>query len=126
MIRSKRITISKLRAWLMPQPVLTNGRYRFRLITEIPQKRSPVIDEVKEYVREAHEDARNRLRGVLSPTLSPFTPNGADPADGYPEELAESDLMGYFGEVMAGLIAEHEDVHGFSGWKIPAFLFRFH
>jgi hypothetical protein len=35
-------------------------------------------------------------------------------------------LQGYFGEVFAGLVAEHYSPFNVDGWVVPAFLFRFH
>jgi hypothetical protein len=35
-------------------------------------------------------------------------------------------LKGYFGEIFAAIIAEHFEPFGEGGWKVPAFLFRFH
>lgn len=127
MIRFRKIRPEALGAWLSENlNRSTDGRYALRALEEQQPGRAGVWDELSGYVQEAHEDARRKLRKALAPTLSPFTAPPADPATGYPQDFHVSTLMGYLGEVMAGLIAEHRDVHGKADWKVPAFLFRFH
>jgi hypothetical protein len=127
MIRHRRIRPENLNAWLKESLTRSpDGRYTHRLLQEELVGRESVWDELASCVQEAHEDGRLKLRKALEPTLSPFTCPMVDPAAGYPQDLHERTLMGYFGEVMAGLIAEHKDMHGHEPWRIPAFLFRFH
>ena len=45
---------------------------------------------------------------------------------GYPHELPQVTLQGYFGEVMAGWFAESHTPCGLLGWVVPAHLFRYH
>lgn len=126
MIRFRRIRPATLDAWLRDTlRHSVNGLYGHRELDEQPTARATVWPELHGYVQEAHEDARRKLRRALAPTLAPFT-GLPDPASGYPQDLHVSTLMGYLGEVIAGLIAEHKDVHGHSPWIVPAFLFRFH
>ena len=96
-------------------------------VAENRKQRDEVLEDLKSYVYAAHEDARRRLRRLAGITLDPLgvTPTN-DPAEGYPERLHIQTLKGYFGEVFAGLIAETLSPFGESGWKVPAFLFRFH
>ena len=101
-------------------------RYRHRLLKEKQGYRHDVFDELKELVQNAHEDARRYLRKPVDISLDPLRElSSSDPAKGYPELLDIKDLKGYFGEIFAGLIAEHFSPFGHS-WTVPAFLFRFH
>lgn len=127
MLRSRRIQPQNMSAWLNESLARTpDGRYAHRLLMEELSGRSIVWEELTACIQEAHEDARRKLRKALEPTLSPFTGPVIDPMEGYPQDLNEQTLMGYFGEVMAGLIAEHKDVLGQTDWRVPVFLFRFH
>src|SRR5258708_261576 len=102
-------------------------KYRHRLFSERPHKRDEIFGELTSYVQNAHEDARKRLRKLVENTLDPFGPSSSfDPAKGYPELFHMQTLKGYFGEVFAGLIAEHFSPFNEDGWKVPAFLFRYH
>ncbi len=102
-------------------------RYRHRLITEYPNKRNEILEELTTYVQNAHEDARLRLRKIADNSLDPFgLPAPFDPAEGYPELFHIRTLKGYFGEIFAGLIAEYLSPFDESNWKVPAFLFRYH
>jgi hypothetical protein len=127
MIRFRKIRASTFDAWMAERLIRSpDGRYALRALDEQHPGRAGVWDELSGYVQEAHDDARRKLRKALAPTLSPFLGQPIDPASGYPQDLHVSTLMGYLGEVMAGLIAEHKDVHGAGAWMIPAFFFRFH
>lgn len=126
MIRTRRVAVDRLARWLGEThagPAST--AYRLRVLTENLPHRPPILPELLAYVEEAHEDTKRKLRRVLAPSLSPFL-SPPDPALGYPRDLHESSLMGYFGEVLAGLLLEHMTVHGHNSWRVPAFLFRFH
>lgn len=80
-----------------------------------------------DYVQKAHEDTRNHLRKLANISLDPLGDiTLVDPAMGYPELLPLQTLKGYFGEVFAGLVAEHFSPMGIKQWRVPAFLFRFH
>ncbi len=101
-------------------------RYRHRLIKLVKNKRSELISELKIYVQKAHQDAQEFLRKAgesLDPLGETVTVNLIQ---GYPDELPLQTLKGYFGEVIAGLIAEHYAPFDIDTWKVPAFLFRFH
>ncbi len=127
MIRSRRIDPAALDRWLAENLSGKLGAsYVHRLLEERKTARGSVWDGLSGYVEEAHEDARRNLRAALGPTLAPFAKPEDDPAFGYPGDLHHSTLMGYFGEVLAGLVAEHKTLHGKRAWAVPAFLFRFH
>jgi hypothetical protein len=127
MLRSRRIQPANLATWLKETISRTrDGRYAHRLLLEQPASRDIVTVELSACIQEAHDDARRRLREALEPTLSPFATRTVDPTAGYPEDLHVDTLMGYFGEILAGVIAEQKDVHGERSWRVPVFLFRFH
>lgn len=122
----------KLRAWLRPQTSQSaDGRYWHAVLKEDLSQRGEILDQLRSYVSAAHEDARRRLRRLVEcPSLDPIGSSASpdpqsDPAAGYPELLDMIMLKGYFGEVMAGIIAEQMCPLGHN-WEVPAFLFRFH
>src|SRR5258708_27178695 len=122
------ITQSKL------SPLLSNfveesadKRYRHCVIKIYANKLDEFTAELTLYVQKAHEDAKQHLRKPLGISLDPLgAPIEVDPAEGYPQLFDMRTLKGYFGEVFAGLIAEHCAPFGEKTWKVPAFLFRFH
>jgi hypothetical protein len=120
---------SPYRTWL--QNTLTVGTaprsYRHRLLKEDQAKRKDAFDHLAKYVFQAHEDARRHLRSLASSPLDPFGASSSfDPASGYPQRLHIHTLQGYFGEILAGLVAQHFSPCDDSAWEVPAFLFRFH
>lgn len=128
MVRSKKIDIPKLQAWLKAQSVTNPAapKYYLHLLRADAAAFDQIEANLKEYIQEAHEDARRRLRDSLADDLSPFTGSTPDPAENYPAMLHEITLKGYWGEILAGLLVEHLGAHGKSGWCIPAYLFRHH
>jgi hypothetical protein len=101
-------------------------RYRHRLIKLVKNKRNELISELKTYIQKAHQDAKDCLR-KSSVSLDPLGDTETDYLiQGYPEELPIPTSRGYFGEVFAGLIAEHYAPFDIDTWKVPVFLFRFH
>lgn len=121
------ITQSKFSHWLQDTVSETrNKRYRHRLLTEYPNTRDEILEMLTAYVQNAHDDARRRLRKLAPNSLDPLGLPSFDPAKGYPELFHMNTLKGYFGEVFAGLIAEYFSPFGEDGWKVPAFLFRYH
>lgn len=105
----------------------TSGRYEHALITEVDGTRSKMLPCLRTLFSNAHDDARRRLRRLAYGSLDPLAgyPQG-DPADGYPERLHPLTLKGYFGEVLAGIIAANTACFGNTDWEVPAYLFRFH
>jgi hypothetical protein len=127
MIRSRRITSALLDKWLLAQPIPSTGTsYRLRVWREDHATLPDIVQELREYVDEALDDARRRLRRGFEDDLSPFTDSPSDPAANYPALLHKITLFGYFGETLAVLAVEHWGAHGYTDWKVPAFLFRFH
>jgi hypothetical protein len=118
----------KLSCWLLNSVNESDDeRYRHRLLEENISQRCEILENLKIYVQAAHEDARRRLRKLAGISLDPLGSTAVnDPAEGYPERLHIRTLKGYFGEVFAGIIAENFSPFEQDGWKVPAFLFRFH
>jgi hypothetical protein len=114
--------------WLQgPLTVNERRKYRHRQLEEKAAFRAKILPQLKRIVYEAHEDARRRLRKIEDISLDRSgIPTGQDPAEGYPEWLPMSTLMGYFGEILAGLVCENYDPLEEMHWKVPAHLFRFH
>jgi hypothetical protein len=127
MIRSRRLTISLLNAWLI-QHALPNphARYRLRLWREDRAGLAALRTELLAYFEEAFDDARRRIRDGFEDDLSPFNDPARDPAANYPALLNRVTLQGYFGETLAVLAVEHWGAHGRTDWVVPAFLFRLH
>ncbi len=105
----------------------TGGRYEHALAQENGHNRSSILPQLKVLISDAHEDARRRLRKLASGPLDPLNePTAKDPAEGYPERLHIQTLKGYFGETIAGAVAENLHPFGMKDWTVPAYLFRFH
>jgi hypothetical protein len=119
---------NKVSQWLSSSVQESLSRkYRHQLIIENLDNRPEILLELKDYIQNAHEDARRRLRKLAENTLDPLgETDGYDPAQGYPETLHRLTLQGYMGEVFAAIIAEYFSPFAISAWKVPAFLFRFH
>jgi len=67
-----------------------------------------VWDELFAYINHAHEGARQALRAPLEDSLHPLDHDtNVDPAFGYPHKLGGAALQGFFGEIIAGIIAEN-------------------
>jgi hypothetical protein len=114
-------------AWLKGALTSNDGIYRHRHLDEEITLRPEILPHLKQIVNEAHEDARKRLRDIEGVSLDPLEiPTGQDPAEGYPERLPTTTLMGYFGEILAGIICENFAPLEETRWKVPAHLFRFH
>jgi hypothetical protein len=104
-----------------------DGKYEHVLGREDGNDRTEIIPILKAVIAAAHEDACNKLRALAGPSLDPLgTTDARDPAEGYPHTLHMQSLKGYFGEVMAGLVAENLGAFGHDDWEVPAYLFRFH
>ncbi len=118
----------EIKSWLtVTVQTDAGGRYQHVLGQENGANRSTVLPRLQVLVSSAHEDARNRLRRLANGSLDPLsTPSAKDPADGYPKRLHIQTLKGYFGEILAGAVAENLGPFGIKDWKVPAHLFRYH
>lgn len=127
MIRTRRLTLPLLDAWLVSQAIeSTHPRYRLRVWRENRASLAAIRTELIAYVDEALEDARRRIRRGFEDDLSPFNDPAVDPAANYPALLHRITLQGYLGETLAILAVEHWGAHGHTDWIVPAFLFRLH
>lgn len=85
------------------------------------------LDELYTYIDHAHAGARQAIRAPLGDSLHPLHHGtDADPAFGYPHKLSDTALQGFFGEIVAGIVAEYyagDDEHE---WEVPVYLFRTH
>lgn len=116
---------SELENWLRQDRVVSNSpAYSHLLLTEDPLHRASGLAALKRYADEAFADAK---RHMLVPPEDSFDPLGTvrEPYKGYPEQLDQTTLQGYLGEILAGVVAEHFSPFTVT-WKVPAFLFRFH
>jgi hypothetical protein len=127
MIRFRRLTPALLDAWLVSHR-LANGqeRYRLRVWREDRASLPAIRAELVEYIDEAFNDARRRIRRGFEDDLSPFNDPAVDPAANYPSLLHRITLQGYLGETLGVLAVEHWGAHGHTDWIVPAFLFRMH
>ena len=131
MAKKTTLSLSNLNNWLSStKKVSSDKRYIHHRFEEKLDCRSDIISELKSVVIEAHRDARDRLQNLFTSTLDPleeFNPYRNNIlVEKYPKSLHMITLKGYFGEIFAGIIAEHFSPHGEDKWEIPAFLFRFH
>jgi hypothetical protein len=103
------------------------GQYQHALAQENTSLQGTILPSLCSLISEAHEDAKARIRKLAIGSLDPLTAPGAgDPAKGYPERLHIQTLKGYFGEVLAGAVAENLNPFGVKDWVVPVYLFRFH
>lgn len=127
MIRFQRISQRLLDAWLVDQQLpSTHSSYRLRVWRENRAGLAAISGELINYIYEAFQDARRRIRRGFEDDLSPFRDPPNDPAANYPVLLHRVTLQGYFGETLAVIAVEHWGVHGHMDWVVPAFLFRLH
>ena len=116
-----------LEAWLIDRGLANgNGNYRLRLWCEDRAALDDIQEELAEYVDEALDDARGRIRRGFEDSLSPFNDPANDPAANFPKLLNRITLQGYFGEILAAIAIEHWGAQGNFDWFVPAFLFRTH
>lgn len=107
-------------------------KYHHRRLEEDLAFRADIIKELQILMHDVHEDARMRYRNAfditqsLDPLEEEVTP-GIDTSiiDDFPRYLELTTLKGYFGEVMAAIIAENLNPLD-EEWHVPAFPFRFH
>ncbi len=118
----------EIASWLTVEvQTASTGRYEYALAQEDGNHRSAILPRLQVLISDAHEDARRRLRRLASGSLDPLgDPDKRDPADGYPQRLHIQTLKGYFGEILAGAVAENLHPFGMKDWEVPAYLFRFH
>jgi hypothetical protein len=122
-------TVTSISAWLQethssnPDPAYFHTRF-----AEQPDKWDRVSAQVATYFREAHSDAIQRLRRLAGISLHPAgaATSLPRPYETYPFGLPTITLQGYFGEILAGLLAEEFGAAGREDWEVPAHLFHTH
>lgn len=107
-------------------------KYYHRRLEEDLAIRSAIHQELQKLVYQAHEDARQKLRNLagIPQSLDLFEEQetlGIDTTiiDDFPRYLELKTLKGYFGEIMAAVVAEHFNPLD-EDWQVFAFPFRLH
>lgn len=107
-------------------------RYYHRQLQENLNIRTDIINELQSLINQAHEDARQKLRNLVGvpQSLDLFEEQetlGIDTTliDDFPRYLELKTLKGYFGEIMAAVVAEHFNPLD-EDWQVFAFPFRLH
>lgn len=119
----------KISTWLQYTLVGTNRNksYRHTLLKEDQSHHCEVIQELRQYVQDAHEDARRHFMSLAYDSLNPFEEQAEDdPIKGYPEKLHLQTLKGYFGEIFVAIVAQYFSPLEVANWEVPAFLFGLH
>jgi hypothetical protein len=81
---------------------------------------------IARYVKRAHQEGFERFRTFLGDPLDPRRATVHDNALAfYPRYCEKITLQGFFGEIVAGLLAELYFPH-MSRWRVPAFCFYAH
>jgi hypothetical protein len=126
---SRSLNSAAIKAWLMPTHSSNpNPKYRHTRLCENPQVWPSVSACVEAYFRQSHNDAVERLRRLTHTSLHPAGTGSAlpPPYHEYPFGLPPVTLQGYFGETLAGLLAESFSTAGHDDWEVPAHLFHTH
>lgn len=99
---------------------------RYRKLDLTPNATCVVADVVgllRKYYQKAHSDAKlifMRSAGIVITKIPTQNPTR------YPHSLPMKTKLGYFGEVLCGVLAEHFIKTSETKWMVPAFLFRCH
>jgi hypothetical protein len=107
-------------------------KYYHRCLEEDLAIRNTIHQELQKLLYQAHEDARQKLRNLagISQSLDLFEEQEAlgistTFIDDFPRYLELKTLKGYFGEIMAAVVAEHFNPLD-EDWQVFAFPFRLH
>lgn len=116
-----------LKDWLQEEsPSPTSVLYRYRRFSTKAAD-DALRAELQALARDAHRDALERLESMLRPSMEPF-PGAAgwetDLPTGYPYELHQITLQGYFGELLAAGMVQVTAPFEEDGWEVPAFRWR--
>jgi hypothetical protein len=120
-------SVDPIRPWLNEAPALPRGagyhHRQFGTGSAVPE----VVEHLQAYAREAHRDALLELESMVLPHLEPF-PGAAGwepaPPTGYPYQLHEITLQGYFGELLAAKLVQVIEPFEIGGWEVPVFRWR--
>lgn len=107
-------------------------KYYHRHLDENLAIRTAIHQELQKLIHKAHEDARQKLRNLAGISqsldlLEEAETLGIDTTiiDDFPRYLELKTLKGYFGEIMAAVVAEHFNPLD-EEWQVFAFPFRLH
>jgi len=110
----------------------SDKKYYHRRLEEDLAIRSVIHQELQKLVYQAHEDARHKLRKLagISQSLDLLDVQEMSGIDtkfmnDFPRYLELKTLKGYFGEIMAAVVAEHFNPLD-EDWQVFAFPFRLH
>lgn len=117
--------MTTVKQWLSVSLDKKSDLYRHRLFVENSNERAQIFPRLKQAVQKAHLDTVEDLRSILDDELDPLSLGKNDPAHGYPELLHITTLQGYFGEFLAGALAQEFRPFDIE-WHVPGYLFRFH
>ncbi len=121
--------LTRLDDWLDVTRSTASGvpNYCHLLLTEKEKVDADVWNELFVYIDHAHAGAQEALRAPLEDSLHPLQHNTeVDPAFGYPHKLGDAALKGFFGEIIAGIVAEYYAGDEEFEWEVPVYLFRTH
>jgi hypothetical protein len=121
--------LTLLESWLEVEETCNESSplYRHLLMRQRDNVDPGMWDELFAYIDHAHEGARRALRAPLEDSLHPLDyDTDVDPAFGYPHKLGDTALQGFFGEIIAGIVAEYYTGDNEHEWKVPVYLFRTH
>ena len=117
---------SVIRTWLT-QTASLNGNYRHLRLVENIERRQEAIRVLRGMFKEVHEDAKRYLIGLTQNDLDLLGETASnDIVEAYPRFLHLNTRKGYFGEIMAGIVAENFASTPPGQWRVPVFLFRHH
>jgi len=125
MIRHGELRCDTLHEWLQGD-VQGNTAYRHRLLRENTAFRPQALIDLRLIFGRVHRDAKRHLAAVVADDLDPVTVGLPAPWDGYPTELHDTTKQGYFGEILAAVLAENLSPFDENCWRVPVVLFRFH
>ena len=117
---------SVIQSWLT-QTASHNGSYRHLRLVENTERREEAIQVLRGMFREVHEDAKRHLIGLTQNNLDPLGETASEGiVETYPRILHLNTRKAYFGEIMAGIVAENFASTPPGQWRVPVFLFRHH
>jgi hypothetical protein len=128
-ISAEHPTLTTLDSWIDVEETCNSiSPPYFHLLIHQKENVDPkILNELFAYIDHAHAGARQALRAPLEDSLHPLQHNTeVDPAFGYPHKLGDKALKGFFGEIIAGIVAENYAGDEEYEWEVPAYLFRTH
>jgi hypothetical protein len=107
----------------------SDEKYYHRHLEENLDIRADIINELQNLIHDAHKDARQPLINLTKESLDPLEEETLFPdisiIDDFPRCLGLTTLKGYFGEIMAAIVAENFNPFD-EDWQVFAFPFRSH